>query len=66
VSDGWIATLHGGTSVDGCGDVDGDGVDDLVVGIGHPIESAHAGEVAVYSGATGEMILNVVEEDLLR
>jgi len=59
------ALLDGfGASVAGAGDVDGDGQDDLLIGA--PFNdaafvdvNAQAGAVYVYSGATGQLLINV-------
>lgn len=51
---GWQSGGVLGWSVNGAGDVDGDGYDDIVVGaFAEDIGKANCGRVSVYSGATG-------------
>ncbi|RMH02695.1 MAG: hypothetical protein D6702_07995 [Planctomycetota bacterium] len=56
--DGPSAWSHFGAAVDLAGDVDGDGTPDVLVG--SAVANANAGFAAVYSGATGAQILQVV------
>lgn len=59
-----LFTLHGssafasfGCSIDGAGDVDGDGVDDLVIGECHGnAGGGNSGRVAIHSGAGGALL----------
>ncbi|TAJ15901.1 MAG: hypothetical protein EPO68_12055 [Planctomycetota bacterium] len=49
-----------GSSVAGCGDVDGDGFDDVIVGARHDdAQSLGVGSAIVYSGATGGVLLTL-------
>ncbi len=50
---------HMGTAVGGIGDVDGDGVPDLAVGLGIRFRNTEEGSVWVYSGATGNKLYEV-------
>ena len=50
---------HMGTAVDGIGDVNGDGVPDLVVGLGLRFPETEAGAVWVYSGKDGVKLYEV-------
>jgi len=49
-----------GESVDGAGDVDGDGTPDLVIGspLASPGGKHEAGRAGVYSGKTGELLFS--------
>ena len=56
---GWDDQHFLGTSVDGAGDVNGDGVPDLVVGspgAPSPVAGAGVGQIQVYSGSDGALI----------
>jgi FG-GAP repeat protein len=57
--DGTVGEQYLGMSVDGAGDVDGDGTDDLIIGaIGDSSQGIYgAGSALVYSGATGALIM---------
>lgn len=56
--DGTASGQQLGKALDGAGDVDGDGRDDLVVGVANATVGgfSRGGEVSLYSGATGSLI----------
>ena len=57
--DGDDVEEHLGIAVAGTGDVDRDGVPDIVAGATGPASGTHAGTVIVYSGATGAEIYRI-------
>ncbi len=59
--DGKASSDHLGHSVDGAGDIDGDGLGDVIVGapFAHPSGIYQAGSTLVFSGATGTQLFRL-------
>ncbi|HEX5011328.1 MAG TPA: VCBS repeat-containing protein [Planctomycetota bacterium] len=52
-----------GRALGAAGDIDLDGVPDLLVGMAHDTSAEGLGNIRVYSGATGQLVLGVTFED---